>query len=169
MAKETCFIGLFALLVAAPVVATEVDLTGRWEGAIELPGVELGLVLHLRVGEDGEWAGTVDIPMQGASGLPVAGIVVEGGELGFSLYLARLAGRFELAGQVLAVDVRDDGTLTLTVPGQPTYELDPERGTRFSIRGLSGFAVRFELDEAGRARELILLQPNGVFRAARRE
>ncbi len=65
------------------------------------------------------------------------------------------------------VSLRGESTLTVTLPGQPTYELLPVRGTEFRIRTLEGFHVRFELDAAGAPIQILFVQPNGVFAAKR--
>ncbi len=52
-------------------------LAGAWEGHIELPNGNLGFLAQ--VGEDG--TGTVDIPAQGAKGLPLSVVREEGEEV----------------------------------------------------------------------------------------
>ncbi len=56
--------------------------------------------------------------------------------------------------------------LTLHIPGQPTYTLEPEVSGRFGIRGLQGFSVGFE-EEGGKVVKLVYYQPNGVFESVR--
>ncbi len=53
-------------------------------------------------------------------------------------------------------------TLTLILPGQPSYLLEPAHGITFALKGLSGFSARFVL-AAGQPVQLKLIQPNGVF------
>lgn len=81
--------------------------------------------------------------------------------------LAEYPGDYELLGGRVEVRLRDDGTLTVTVPGQPTYELTPERPDRFSLGEEEGYAVRFVRDEDGAVRELVFLQPQGNVPARR--
>ncbi len=62
----------------------EPEIEGHWEGSIELPGAKLGVRVDLTL--DGEtWSGTIDIPAQGASGLPLSGIRVTGSEVVFAI------------------------------------------------------------------------------------
>ena len=77
-------------------------------------------------------------------------------------FLEPFEGVYELAGQTATVALRGDDTLTLTVPGQPTYELVPTRGTSFDLKGMTGFSVEFKGDE------LVFYQPNGTFVAKRK-
>ena len=60
------------------------EFLGHWEGSIALPGVALTVVVDLSY-ESGLWSGAADIPMQGAKGLPLAGIRMAGAEIEFSL------------------------------------------------------------------------------------
>jgi CubicO group peptidase (beta-lactamase class C family) len=77
-------------------------------------------------------------------------------------FLQRFAGVYVLGGQEITVAVRGD-ELTLFVPGQPLYTLEPALGGWFSLAGLQGFRVRF-VDDA-----LELHQPNGLFTAKRKQ
>jgi len=93
------FAAVPACLAAAQPAAAEGGsdpsaVAGRWEGAIETPGGKLGVGVDLERGESG-WAGTIDIPAQGAADLPLTGIEVAGGTV-----------RFRIGG----------------VPGEPTFE-----------------------------------------------
>lgn len=81
-------------------------------------------------------------------------------------YLARFAGDYELGGQTCKVAVSGK-TLTVTVPGQPTYELEPARNDTFHLKGLTGFSLKFKADESGAVNEAEFVQPNGVFTAKR--
>jgi CubicO group peptidase (beta-lactamase class C family) len=83
-------------------------------------------------------------------------------------FLGQFEGEYELGTSVLTVELRGDDRLTLTVPGQPTYELVPSRGTTFELEGLNGYSLEFRRDESGAVVELVLYQPNGTFAARRR-
>jgi pimeloyl-ACP methyl ester carboxylesterase len=79
---------MFAWILAAAVApaagAADEDVSGHWEGTIELPGTELGIKVDL-ANEGGTWSGTVDIPMQGAKGLALSDVSVEGEKVKFSI------------------------------------------------------------------------------------
>lgn len=85
-------------------------------------------------------------------------------------FLVRFTGAYEIdvVEERFRVDLRGD-TLALSLPGQPVYELVPAGGDRFDIGDLSGFSVRFLVDEDGTVTGLEFLQPNGVFPAHRVE
>lgn len=89
-----------ALLVAAPSLsaAETQPFAGHWEGELDLPGGagKMGIKVDLKPGEaPGGWSGTIDIPAQGAKGVPLTDIRIEG-----------LKARFTIVG----------------APGSPTFE-----------------------------------------------
>ncbi len=85
-----------ALAVVTPLTAQTADVAGHWEGSIEAPGQPLVVMVDLEE-TDSTWSGTIDIPAQGANGLPLSDI---------------------------SVDI-DNGAIRFTingVPGEPTFE-----------------------------------------------
>jgi pimeloyl-ACP methyl ester carboxylesterase len=82
---------VFALSLAALLVIPAYTQTlpgkfqaGRWEGALQLPGGKLDLLVDFS-SEEGGWKGAITIPAQGAKGLALASISVVGGRLRFTL------------------------------------------------------------------------------------
>ncbi|HEY4490642.1 MAG TPA: serine hydrolase, partial [Acidobacteriota bacterium] len=82
-------------------------------------------------------------------------------------FLRQFPGEYELLGLTISVALRADNRLTLTVPGQPEYELEPYRGTEFNLKDQPGFSVKFTMQQ-GKVTEAIFIQPNGVFTAKRK-
>jgi hypothetical protein len=82
--------------------------------------------------------------------------------------LTSLTGEYQFGPQTATVALRADKTLTLTVPGQPVYEMVPVRPLVFNLKGLSGFSIEFKRDSEGRVTELISHQPNGSFPGKRK-
>ena len=81
---------LFAtLLLSAVAVAFAQDTAthpavGTWEGAIEIPGSPLGVIVTLA--QDGDaWVGGIDIPAQGAAGIPLDPVTVDGDQASFTI------------------------------------------------------------------------------------
>ncbi len=54
------------------------DPSGKWTGAIQVPGQQLDVVVYLARGDADVWKGTVDIPLQGAKGLALSNVSVAG-------------------------------------------------------------------------------------------
>ena len=67
----------------------------------------------------------------------------------------------------MTIDLKGAG-LTAFVPGQPTYDLVPTRGTEFRLKQVTGFGIRFVLDEKGAVKEALLLQPDAVYTIRRK-
>jgi len=104
------------------------EFLGHWEGAIEVPGNALTVIVDLAY-EDGLWSGTTDIPMQGAKGLPLSGITAGDGSIEFALAdipgnptfsgkLAdgRITGDFTQGGQSFPFEL---GREAIPEPGRP--------------------------------------------------
>jgi pimeloyl-ACP methyl ester carboxylesterase len=67
-------------------------VVGRWEGSLDTGAGQLPLVFNITRGDDGSLAGTLDSPNQGAFGIPVTAVSVEGSAV--SLEIAAVAGGF---------------------------------------------------------------------------
>lgn len=78
------------------------------------------------------------------------------------------AGNYELGPNTVAVTLRGDGVLVLTIPGQSPYDLVPVRAGRFDLKGLSGYSVEFKKDGSGRVGELVVFQPDASYVARRK-
>lgn len=71
-------------LLAGGATAQAPGPAGHWEGVIRIPGSALAVDIDLS-GTDGAWSGDISIPAQGAADLPLAGVVVEGASVRFSI------------------------------------------------------------------------------------
>jgi hypothetical protein len=83
-------------------------------------------------------------------------------------FLEKFAGQYELSGVEIKVALKGEKTLSLTVPGQPDYELVPYRGTEFNLKGLQGYSIEFKTNAAGAVTEAVFHQPNGTFTAKKK-
>lgn len=75
---------LCIMMVFAGVAGAEENYVGSWDGAIDLPGVSLEIHLRLEL-LNGVLVGEMDIPMQGAMGIPLQDFRVTEGTLQFKL------------------------------------------------------------------------------------
>ncbi len=113
--KIICIV--MVLAVSISVSYAEDRVTGHWEGHIEIPGQPLAVKVDLTV--DGtDWSGsTIDIPAQGANGLPLSDIHIEENDTGGSV-------KFSILG----------------VPGNPTFDGQLQDGVisgKFSQGGVT--------------------------------
>lgn len=113
---------------------------GHWEGGITLPNGSLGVAVDL-VAADGALSGTIDIPAQGAEGLPLAGFEVDGSTIRFSiqnipgnptfdgaLAEGRIAGTFRQGGGAFPFELARAAAAVRTRPQEPVppYPYDVE-------------------------------------------
>ena len=79
MQRKIIFI-VIVLALGISVSYAEDRATGHWEGHIEIPGQPIAVKVDLAI-DDTDWNGTIDIPAQGAKGLPLSEIyIAEEGE-----------------------------------------------------------------------------------------
>jgi hypothetical protein len=83
-------------------------------------------------------------------------------------FLEQFTGEYDLMGMTVIAAVREDDVLILTVPGQPTFELEPYMTTEFKLKGYDEYSVKFVI-EKGDVKQAVFIQPNGVFPANRKK
>lgn len=99
------FVGLFILGLTTPVVAQDA-LVGTWNGSISIQGQALNINVHFATAEEVLTA-KIDIPQQGATGLPLQNVSYEAPKVHFELQ----------AGPGLATfdgEMQEDGTISGT-------------------------------------------------------
>jgi CubicO group peptidase (beta-lactamase class C family) len=91
---------------------------GHWEGAIALPGSSLQIHVDLKQSA-GAWQGTIDIPQQGATGLPLQAVRIDAPQVHFELQAGPGVAVFDgkLAGDKISGDFSQAG-------GKFTFSLD---------------------------------------------
>lgn len=77
-------------------------------------------------------------------------------------YLKQFEGTFELGEISIEIQLRGK-QLSAVLPGQPIYELVPEKPYSFLLKGFEGFSFRFVPNEEGKIGELQTVQPNGIY------
>ena len=79
------FILLAVLACALSAVAQNQTAAGAWTGGISTPAGELSVIVNLQQREDHSWTGTIDIPTQGAKGVALTNLTVDGTSISFSI------------------------------------------------------------------------------------
>ncbi|RLD67108.1 MAG: serine hydrolase [Bacteroidetes bacterium] len=82
--------------------------------------------------------------------------------------LESYVGDYELAGTPIKVYIKNEKTLYLFVTGQPEYELLATDKHKFSFKTLEGYKVEFVESDDKSINEVIIIQPNGTFKAKRK-
>ncbi len=78
------FVGVSLFLAAAVTLPAQTGLKGHWSGSIDVPSTPLGVEVDLDSTATG-WVGSISIPLQGASGLPLDRITVGDGKCAFHI------------------------------------------------------------------------------------
>ncbi len=104
VALSALAIALFALAAPAQNLA-EKPFIGSWKGAIDIVGQKLEVRVVFTEGPDKKLAGTFESITQGAAGIKLAGIAVEGKTIAFGLDPALVPGNAAFKGTI-------DATLT---------------------------------------------------------
>ena len=129
---------LFAaiLFASAALCPAAESVAGRWEGAAQIPGHELTLIVDLSDDGGKGWGGSIIVQGFGIKGAPLADLHVRGGDLAFAIKGAlgnERAGRAELKAHLtadghLAGDFSQGGNsapFVLTKTGMPQVDLPP--------------------------------------------
>jgi hypothetical protein len=80
----SCVLAFASLLGAPASLLAQSGLAGRWEGGITLPPGPLQIVVEFKQADSG-WQGTIDIPQQGARGLPLQTVRFDASQVHFEL------------------------------------------------------------------------------------
>lgn len=86
-------IGLFFGLAGSSVVGRSV-IDGTWSGTIEIMGEKLEFMIHFRT-DGGVIQGTMDVPLQGVTGLPLKDVLQDGPKISFKLETPQAIATFE--------------------------------------------------------------------------
>jgi hypothetical protein len=106
---------ILAALLAASCLASAQDVAGDWQGTLAAGAVQLRLVLHITKKPDGTLSATLDSVDQGANGIPVSSVVLDGSRL--TLGVGAVKGSYE--GMVSADGKKISGTWTQGAPLPP--------------------------------------------------
>lgn len=119
-------VGVLLAIVLVTMSVKAQSIAGDWKGTLSVQGIDLELVFHL-IGENGSLTGTMDVPMQGATGIPVDVIEQTGNELKLGVSAAQITYQGVLQGDSITGNYEQAGmTLPLTLkrfesklPGNP--------------------------------------------------
>lgn len=131
-------IGVLAWGIPLNAQTGEAVVVGEWTGTLDAGGTKLAIVFHIEAGPDGSFTGSLDSPDQGAFGIPVSGVRVDGDEITFEVAAARaeyrgtvagdgesLSGVWSQGGATLPLDLRKDGDGRSERPPRPQEPSEP--------------------------------------------
>jgi len=76
-------------------------------------------------------------------------------------YLKSFVGIYEIHGSPIEISLQKE-QLCVIIPGKPQYELIPVIKNEFVVKSLSGFTVRFILNDNLTVNEVLLIHPYGI-------
>ncbi len=81
----------YILLISISTIFTSVaqDITGKWNGILKVSGAQLELIFHITKTENG-FSATLDIPDQGARGIPVTNTTYDKPKIKFEIATIRV-------------------------------------------------------------------------------
>ncbi len=84
--------------------------------------------------------------------------------------LQKYVGEYELGPGALAkFYIKGEKTLYAFIEGQPEYELVPVKKNEFNLKILSGYSVKFEMNDKGEVTAVNFIQPEGIFKANKKK
>lgn len=121
---------------------------------------------NYRTNNDGEIE-TVEINFEPSTG-PIVFKKNPPDQLKSPEFLALLVGKYLADKLPIAITLKGQSAIQITPQGQPTFELEPYRGTEYRFKGVAGYSIEFLLDD-GKKKVLgaKLHQPNGIFEVER--
>jgi len=122
---------LFFFFIIATMVAFSQDITGEWNGTLNIQNTALRLVFHINKTDAG-YSATMDSPDQGAKGINMSHVTFENPKLILELRIAQinytgtldkntLTGTFTQAGQTLPMNLTKSDTKTVKTE-EPTID-----------------------------------------------
>lgn len=104
--KKTGFIAIFIFLLMTNLTAQSV--TGDWKGTLSIQGMNLDLIFHIS-GDNATLITTMDVPLQGATGIPVDKTELNGDKLTFNVAAAGIVYNGQLQGDSISGTFEQQG------------------------------------------------------------
>jgi hypothetical protein len=118
---------LALLLIAGTLWAQDSKaFVGDWSGAVFIGGQEIDIVCHFELDEESDLKGTVDSPSQGAFGMALADIKVEGKKITFGIDDPNVSGEPQFDGMLDETGAKISGNFSQG-GGEGTFELKKEQ------------------------------------------
>ena len=77
-------LALIAVIIT-PLCRAQASIAGDWQGTLSAGGQQFRLALHITAAKDGTLAATLDSLDQGANGIPVTAITLQGAKLSLTI------------------------------------------------------------------------------------
>ena len=93
---------LFALLVVPSSLSAQdaEPYLGTWKGTISVMGQELEIIVEFSLDDEKNIQGNIDVPVQGASDIPLGDIQIEGKKISFKIVHTQVQGNPTFNGEL---------------------------------------------------------------------
>lgn len=140
---------LLVLLAVALLPSLAQNLCGTWHGALNVGGQKLGLIFHFDKDGSGKYLGKMDVPQQGAKGIPVDLKVFSCDSLCLQVPAINMSYSGKLEKEIIKGTFRQNGmafplNLTSGKAEQPVRPQDPQPPFGYKTE-----EVTFQNKEAG--------------------
>ena len=167
--NKTVF-GLMAFLFLFSMVAKSQSVSGDWKGTLSVQGINLELIFHIS-DKDGVYTSTMDVPAQGATGIPVEKTEFANNKLSISVPAAKIMFSGELTGDSIAGNFEQMGTklpLTLrkfksTLPGNTALVTSDEKLKQLAAFDAGNYKYKVADYFARPKASSFRLSPNGKY------
>lgn len=104
--RKTGFLAIFIFFIMTNLTAQSV--TGDWKGTLSVQGMNLELIFHIS-GDEAALVTTMDVPLQGAAGIPVDKTELNGDKLSFNVAAAGIVYNGQLQGDSISGTFEQQG------------------------------------------------------------
>lgn len=165
----------FVLFLSVIMINLNAQIAGDWKGAISVQGMELELVFHISDNE-GALTATLDVPMQGAAGIPIETTEFADGELkmnmsgiqakftGKLIDEASIEGSFEQMGMTMPLKL---AKFEAKLPGNPALVTSDEELKKLAALDKGDFKYKVEDYFARPKASAFQLSPDGKYMSYR--
>lgn len=161
---------LLATIILFMSNANAQNFAGDWKGAIAVQGISLELIFHIAE-KDGVYTTTLDVPMQGASAIPVDKTEIDGNKITLNLsalgatYAGNLSadsivGTFKQMGQELPLVLKK---FEASLPGNPALVTPDEELQKIATLDKGDYKYKVEDYFARPKASSFKLSPNGKY------
>lgn len=161
---------LIAIYVFLSMTNSFAQIKGDWKGQLDVQGTKLNLIFHITEA-DGKLTGTMDVPDQGAMGLPLAEVKFENNVLSFgqtqikaqytgTLVDKKIEGKFNQSGMELPLILEQ---AVVTKPGDPSLVSSEQALNALAARADGNFKYKAEDYFARPKSSSFQLSPNGKY------
>jgi hypothetical protein len=125
---RTLLAAAIAVAIAPPLAAQPApDPSGHWEGTLQAPAMEVPFAIDLAKNDQGQLAGTVSLPAEHISGLPLLKVAVDGAAVSFYARADQpLNGALSADGTTITGDYFAEGaTVPFSLTRRGAAKIDP--------------------------------------------